>query len=91
MPITIHHHLIDRLALLVAASSGFSLIPQVWKVYTDGPDGVALASFVIICLNSSVWLMYAIHRGLLSLAISSILNIITSGTIVTLVVRALLA
>ena|SRR3989338_1774322 len=78
-----HHHFIDRLAFLNSFISGVALYPQVWVVLRDGvATGVSFFTFVIILLNSVVWLLYAVHRGLLSLAIASTLNIMASAILV---------
>lgn len=82
MPIVIHHHLIDRLAIIVAFSSGFALYPQVWKLYTLGPtEHISLITFSLMFLNSCVWVVYAFHRRLLSLAIASFFNLGATGAV----------
>lgn len=83
MPITIHNHVIDKLAILVGFSSGLALYPQLYLILQARSfEGVSILSFAIIFINSIVWLAYSIHRGLFSLGISSILNMIASGSIV---------
>jgi len=78
--IPLHTHFIDKLAFLNGFVSGVALYPQAWAVLMKGTAaGVSLATFLIILLNSIVWLVYSMHRGLLSLAVASILNIIASG------------
>ena len=83
MPIVIHNHWIDKLAVLVGVISGFALYPQVF-IILSGPsfDGVSITTYAIIFCNSIVWLMYSIHRALVSLAIPSILNILAAGAVV---------
>jgi uncharacterized protein with PQ loop repeat len=79
----LHNHLIDRLAFVNGIVSGIALYPQVWTVLsTKSIDGVSLLTFLLILLNSLVWLMYSIHRGLISLALASIFNTIASGILV---------
>lgn len=76
---TVHHHFIDRLAFLNGFISGIALYPQVVTVLLTGSaEGVSFTTFSIIFLNSIVWMFYAIHRGLLSLGIASLLNAIAS-------------
>ncbi len=76
---TLHHHFIDRLALLNGFVSGVALYPQVWAVLSSGSTaGVSLPTFLLILLNSIVWLLYALHRGLISLGIASVFNILAS-------------
>ena len=75
----VHHHLIDRLAFLNGLVSGIALYPQVWAVLSNGAvEGVSSFTYILILLNSLVWIMYAIHRGLLSLGIASLLNALAS-------------
>jgi uncharacterized protein with PQ loop repeat len=80
--IEIHHHTIDRLAIGAGVLSGIALYPQVIYITTQGSvEGISLTMYAIIFLNSFVWLAYSIHRGLFSLGIASILNIIASGIV----------
>ena len=75
----LHNHLIDRLALANGFISGVALYPQVWTVLSSGSTvGVSLPTFLLILFNSVVWLLYAVHRGLISLGIASVLNILAS-------------
>lgn len=82
MPITIHNHVIDKIAIIVGFTSGISLYPQVWKIVTNQSDGISVVTFGIIFMNSVVWLMYAFHRRLFSLMLASTLNLLASGTVV---------
>jgi uncharacterized protein with PQ loop repeat len=78
----IHHHLIDKLAVLAGIFSGLALYPQVVSITLRASvEGVALSTYLILFFNSFVWLAYAVHRGLLSLGIASVLNIIASGIV----------
>jgi len=80
MAVILHSHLIDKLAFFNSFLSGVALYPQAWAVIKSGSAaGMSLATFLIIMFNSVVWLLYSMHRGLLSLGIASILNIIASG------------
>ncbi len=80
MAIVIHHHLVDKLAFINGLISGIALYPQVYSILVSGSVvGMSLTTYVLIFLNSIVWLLYAVHRDLISLAIASILNIIASG------------
>jgi len=79
----IHRHFIDKLAFFNGLISGLALYPQVWSVLKHGSvAGISLTTFVIIMVNSVVWLIYAMHRGLLSLGIASILNALASAALV---------
>jgi uncharacterized protein with PQ loop repeat len=83
MGFEMHHHAIDRLALANGIVSGAALYPQVWSVLMSGSAaGISLVTFCIILLNSLVWLAYALHRGLISVGISSILNALASSILV---------
>ena len=75
-----HHHLIDRLAFVNSLISGVALYPQVWSaVVYGGTDSLSVLTYTLILLNSLVWIMYSIHRALISLGIASILNAIASA------------
>lgn len=76
----IHHHIIDRLAFANGIVSGIALYPQVWSVAVQGSAaGVSALTYALILLNSLVWVAYAVHRGLLSLGVASLLNALASG------------
>lgn len=78
-----HHHFIDRIAFLAGIVSGVALVPQVWVTLSTGTvEGVSLTTFAIIAINSAVWLMYAMHRGLVALGIASLLNALAASTMV---------
>lgn len=84
MPIEIHNHWIDRLAVVTAVFSGLALYPQVYTAISLGlTEGISTATYGIIFLNSIVWLLYAMHRALFTLAISAILNTVAAGTMLT--------
>lgn len=83
MPIVIHNHWIDKLAVLTGVLSGFALYPQIFIIITSGSvEDVSLTTYAIIFGNSIVWLMYSIHRGLISLTIPSVLNIFASAAVI---------
>jgi uncharacterized protein with PQ loop repeat len=83
MAVTIHRHFIDRLALLNGLISGIALYPQVWEVLQNhSAGGISLPTFSVILINSVVWLLYAAHRGLVSLAVASVFNIVASAMLI---------
>lgn len=78
----IHHHLIDRLAMVAAVFSGLALYPQAISITLSGSTvGVSPLTYAVIFVNSFVWLAYGIHRGLLTVGIASVLNIFASGIV----------
>lgn len=83
MPVTIHNHLIDKLAVVTGTISAIALLPQVAQILNATSfEYFSPITFVVIFLNSIVWLAYAIHRQLISLALPSILNILSTGAVV---------
>lgn len=91
MPLTIHHHFVDKLALMAGIVSGLALYPQVWIIMQSPTlEHFSTSTFAIIFVNSFVWLAYSIHRGLLSLGISAMLNMIASGLVAARMLSALL-
>jgi uncharacterized protein with PQ loop repeat len=82
----LHHHLIDRLAIINGFVSGIALYPQVWIVFTQGStDGLSLTTFLLVLTNSAIWIVYAMHRGLVSLGIASLLNFFASAALIVAV------
>jgi uncharacterized protein with PQ loop repeat len=78
----IHHHVIDRLAFVNGLVSGIALYPQVWNVLAhESAANISTLTYTLILLNSLVWVMYAVHRGLLSLGIASLLNALASAAL----------
>jgi len=76
---TVHHHFIDRVAVIAGIASGVALYPQVVSVILNhSTEGLSITSFFIICINSIVWSLYAVHRKITALVISSVLNTIAS-------------
>lgn len=87
----LHTHVIDRLAFVNGILSGISMFPQALQVITTGQvAGVSIITSVIIWINSIVWLAYALHRGLVSITISSVLNVIASTLLLGALVTILL-
>ncbi len=83
----LHHHLIDKFALANGFVSGIALYPQVWTVLMSGSTvDISLSTFILIFFNSVVWLLYAIHRGLISLGIASVLNIVASSILILVII-----
>lgn len=77
-----HHHDIDSLAGINSLFSGLALYPQVYKVFSTGSvEDLAHTTFIIIFINSLVWLIYAQHRKIWPLGISSALNTLASAYI----------
>jgi len=80
----IHNHIIDKLALAAAVFSGLALYPQVVTITLQGSTtGVSAITYAVIFVNSFVWLAYALHRGLLTVGIASVLNLIASGIVLS--------
>lgn len=74
-----HHHPIDYLGDINGLISGITLYPQLYHAYTSNSlAGLSLTTFVLILLNSIIWIAYAIHRNLTALLVSSCLNALAS-------------
>lgn len=83
MPIDVHNHFIDRLAVVTGIASALALLPQVHVILQASSfEHFSPVTFIVIFCNSFVWLAYAVHRRLLTLAIPSIINIFSSGAVV---------
>ena len=83
----LHHHLIDRLAFFNGLVSGIALYPQVWSALSHGNvEGVSALTYSLILINSLVWVIYAVHRGLLSLGIASLLNALASTILLAVII-----
>jgi len=75
----LHNHLIDKLAVLNGLISGIALYPQVYEVLVNGTSNPFLGiTLFLIFLNNLVWLIYGIHRLLISLMLAASLNMIAS-------------
>lgn len=73
----IHTHLIDKIAVANGIFSGLALYPQIYDVlFRGGFTNFSSLSLVLILCNSIVWILYSIHRRLISLFIASVLNFI---------------
>ena len=84
-----HHHPIDRIAKVNALISGIALYPQLFKViFTGNVVGFSSLTYALIALNSLVWIVYAIHRKLPPLLISSILNCLAAFGIALFIIFA---
>ena len=82
-----HHNPIDRLAQVNALVSGIALYPQLFKVFITGNvTGFSLLTYILIALNSLIWIIYAIHRNLLPLLISSALNFLAGLGIIIFII-----
>lgn len=80
-----HNHLLDRLAYANGILTGFALYPQVYLSITSrATEGISTLAYGIILFNSIVWTLYAQHRGIVPLVVSSVLNGIASVMLVTL-------
>ncbi|MFH1621436.1 MAG: PQ-loop domain-containing transporter [Patescibacteria group bacterium] len=74
-----HHHPIDKIAKINALLSGIALYPQLFKIiFTADVTGFSLLTYILIALNSLVWIFYAVHRKLVPLLISSVLNLLAA-------------
>lgn len=81
-----HKHPIDRLAKINALVSGVALYPQLFKAISTGDVfGFSLFTYILISVNSLVWLIYAMHRKLVPLLVSSILNAFAGVAIIYLI------
>lgn len=84
-----HHHPIDYIGDLNGLISGITLYPQLYHAYTSHSlAGLSLTTFILILLNSIIWIAYAIHRNLTALLVSSCLNALSSlGITLILIIR----
>lgn len=77
--IEIHHHVIDKVAVINGVVSGIALYPQVWHIMRSRDfASVSQISALIILGNNVVWALYAFHRGLISLFIAALLNMLAA-------------
>ena len=82
-----HKHPIDRIAKINAIVSGIALFPQLVKVSCTGDvAGFSSLTYLLIALNSLVWIFYAVHRKLFPLVLSSALNLIAASCILFFIV-----
>ena len=78
-----HHHVIDKLGLVNAVITGLALYPQLFKLagIDSAQSGLSPLTFFLIFINNVVWLIYGIHRRMLALIITALLNIVASAVI----------
>jgi uncharacterized protein with PQ loop repeat len=70
-----HTHPLDKIAEINGVLSGIALFPQVFKIATTKTtDDLSVSTFVFILINSLIWTLYARHRSLPQLLLSSLLN-----------------
>jgi uncharacterized protein with PQ loop repeat len=82
-----HHHPIDQIGNINGLVSGITLYPQLfYAIYAKSIEGLSLLTFVLIFINSLVWVAYAVHRKLPALLISSALNAFSSLGISLLII-----
>ncbi|MDB5254505.1 MAG: hypothetical protein JWL80_571 [Parcubacteria group bacterium] len=83
-----HHHIIDKLAVVVAVLSAVALYPQLYSLlkYGDGKETLSAVSFGLIFVNNIVWTWYGYHRKMLPITLSSIITCIASGWILLLII-----
>jgi uncharacterized protein with PQ loop repeat len=81
-----HQHTIDHIGNLNGLVSGITLYPQLFHALNARSlEGLSFTTFVLIFLNSAIWIAYAIHRKLPALLISSVLNAFSSLGITILI------
>lgn len=86
--IELHTHFIDRLAMANGLISGLALYPQLFMALIGGTDNLSGATYFLILVNSVVWALYALHRGLVSLLLASLLNALAAFFLLALAVAA---
>lgn len=83
--IELHTHVIDKIAFINGLIAGIALYPQIFEiVYNGANNDFSTLSLGIITLNGLVWIVYALHRKLISLFIASLLNTIASLLLLSL-------
>ena len=82
-----HSHPVDKLAKLNSIISGFALYPQLFKIIFGNPTvGLSYATFLMISVNSIIWVIYGYHRKTMPLLISSSLNFLSSTGIFLMII-----
>lgn len=82
-----HTHPLDKVAEINGLLSGIALFPQVVKVATTKTtEGLSISTFVFILMNSLIWILYARHRSLPQLLLSSLLNGLAAAILLTYIV-----
>jgi len=81
-----HNHLIDKIAIINGFVTGLALYPQVVASILSGDvSGLSNTAFIIIFLNSIVWMLYGYHRTIKPLIVSSLLNCFAAGLLTFLI------
>lgn len=81
-----HKHPIDKIAELNGLLSGIALYPQVIKaIITESVESLSFYTFLFIFINSIIWIIYAMHRTLPQVLISSCLNFLAAGLLLILI------
>jgi uncharacterized protein with PQ loop repeat len=77
-----HRHPVDYVANLNSVLSGVALYPQLFSLVRGGTaEGLSVITFLIIAVNSLVWVMYAVHRHAPPLLISGACNFVAASGI----------
>lgn len=81
-----HGHPIDKIAEINGLLSGIALYPQIIKAIIDkSASGLSIYTFALIFLSSVIWIIYAIHRSLPQVLISSSLNCLAAGLLISFI------
>lgn len=80
-----HRHFIDYLAAGNSILSAIALFPQLFSLlFNQASHDVSVPTFLLIALNSLIWLIYGLHRKTMPLVVSSTLNAAASISILLL-------
>lgn len=80
-----HNHFIDKLAMLSGVVSGITLYPYIFEILVYGVENtLSVTTLYLLFFNNIVWLLYGIHRELISLSLASFLTILASGILLVL-------
>jgi uncharacterized protein with PQ loop repeat len=83
-----HNHTVDQLANVNGIVTGLALYPQLIRALITGRvQDLSSLAFGLILINSIIWVVYAVHRRIRPLVVSSFLNIIASGAIIALILK----
>lgn len=76
---------IDIIGFIAAILGTFSLVPQVIKILKSRTTlGVSMIMYLIICIDSALWLIYGLVLSLKPLIIQSSIILICAFTIVVM-------
>lgn len=76
---------IDVIGFIAAILGTFSLVPQVIKILKSRTTlGVSMIMYLIICIDSALWLIYGLVLSLKPLIIQSSIILICTFTIVVM-------